>query len=61
MDGALTVNVTVVQTGNTKPTITAGSDWVVSSPATCSNPDADYPSWTATLTKPLEHHATANS
>lgn len=56
-DGQLTVNITVLQTGDTQPTVTAGSDWVITAPMTCSNPDADYPTWTCTLSRYLEHDA----
>lgn len=55
-EGVITVNVTIQQTGTTSPSLGAGSDWTITSPLTCSNPDADYPSWTATLTKTLTHH-----
>ena len=55
VDGKLEVQVTILQTGNTDPSITAGSGWTITSPLTCSSPDADYPSWTATLSKYLTH------
>ena len=55
VEGQLTVNVTITQTGNTAPTLSAGQDWVITSPLSCVNPDADYPSWTATLSRNLTH------
>lgn len=54
-DGKLEVQITILQTGNTKPTVTAGTDWTKTAPETCSNPDADYPTWTCTLSRYLEH------
>lgn len=59
-DGKLEVQATIIQTGQTAPTITipSGSDWSITSPLTCSNPDADYPSWTVTLSKYLIHATT---
>lgn len=53
VEGKIEAQVTIVQTGSATPTLTAGSDFTVTSPLTCSNPDADYPTWTATLTKYL--------
>lgn len=55
VDGKLEVQVTILQTGNTKPSLTAGSDWTITSPLNCSSPDADYPSWSATLSRYLTH------
>lgn len=57
VDGQLTVNLTILQTDSTAPTVTAGQDWVITAPLTCSNPDADYPSWTCTLSRYLTHDA----
>lgn len=54
-DGKLACNITVLQTGATKPSLTAGDGWKITAPMTASEPDADYPSWTATLEKPLLH------
>lgn len=61
VDGQLTVNITVLQTGIAIPTVTAGENWVITSPMTCSNPDADYPTWTCTLSRYLVHDTTSNS
>lgn len=57
VDGQLTVNLTILQTDSTAPTVTAGSDWEITAPLNCSNPDADYPSWTCTLSRYLTHDA----
>ena len=42
-----------MQTGLTPPEITAGEGWVVTAPLACSNPDSNWPTWSATLTKYL--------
>ena len=42
-----------VQTGSAEPTVEPGDGWYLSSPLACTNPDADYPTWAATLTKYL--------
>lgn len=52
-NGRIEVQVTIVQSGSTAPTVTAASGWVVTSPLTTDNPDEDYPSWTCTVTKYL--------
>lgn len=57
--GHVTVQVEILQTGGAKPTLEAETDWDISSPLTCSDPDSDFPVWTATLSKPLEYTATA--
>lgn len=46
----------IIQTGSTAPTLTVpnGSDWFISSPLSKTNPDADYPTWSATLRLHLE-------
>lgn len=49
--GRIVATVTITQTGDTAPTLTAGSGWEITAPLTKSKPDAQYPSWTATLTK----------
>lgn len=48
------VSVSVLQAGAAEPTLTAADGWDVSSPLTCGDPDADLPTWTATLSRPLE-------
>ena len=57
-DGKLEVQITILQTSSTKPnTLSCGAEWTITSPFTCSNPDADYPTWTATFSKYLTHEA----
>ena len=43
--------VTIIQAGSADPTLTVpqNSNWFISSPLTKTNPDADYPTWSATL------------
>ena len=41
--------ITIIQTGSTPPSLTAGGNWFISSPLSQTNPDADYPTWSATL------------
>lgn len=53
VEGKIECSVEFVQVGNVEPTITPGTGWDVTSVLTCSNPDADWPSWSATLTKYL--------
>ena len=53
-NGRIEETVEIIQTGSTVPTLAAATGWVVTSPLTCTNPDADYPTWSATLVKYLE-------
>jgi len=55
-EGQLTVNVSITQTGDVAPTLTAGSGWTITAPLSCSNPDSNYPTWTATLSRSLQHY-----
>ena len=55
VDGKLEASLTIIQTGDTAPTVTAGTDWTSTAPLNCSNPDADYPSWSCTLSRYLTH------
>lgn len=43
--------VTIIQTGSVNPTLSVpqNSSWFVSAPLTKTNPDEDYPTWSATL------------
>jgi hypothetical protein len=50
VEAKIECTVEFVQTGSTKPVITNGTGWEITSPLACSNPDADWPSWSATLT-----------
>lgn len=56
-EGMIEASVTITQTGSTEPTLSAGTDWQITSPLACTNPDANYPTWAATLTKYLEKDA----
>lgn len=49
-EGKIEAQISINQTGSTEPTLTAGTGWTVTAPLACDNPDADYPSWSATLT-----------
>lgn len=50
--GEITQTLTVQQTGATLPTVTAGSGWEITEDLKeTSNPDANYPMWSCTLTK----------
>jgi hypothetical protein len=51
VEGRIEATVEIKQTGSASPSITAGSGWKITSPLTCTNPDADYPTYSATLTK----------
>ena len=51
----------VVQTGTTAPTLSAGSGWKITSPLAETNPDAEYPTFSATLTKVLEMDSQSSS
>ena len=59
VQGKIEVSVTIKQTGETAPTLTAGTDFQVTSPLAETNPDADYPTFSATLTCYLEKDAPA--
>ena len=54
-NGRIEANVTIVQTGSTTPTCSAVSGWYETAPLTKTEPDAAYPTWTATFTKYLTH------
>jgi len=49
--GKATVQATILQTGSTKPSVTAAEGWDITSPLTESDPDSNVASWTVTLTK----------
>lgn len=53
--GHAVVALEILQTSTTIPTVTPGSGWDLSAPLTCTDPDADYPTWTCTLSKPLAY------
>lgn len=50
VEGKIECTVDVIQTGSAEPTLTAGTGWEVTAVPSCSNPDADWPTWSATLT-----------
>ena len=58
-DGKIEVQVEIVQTGTAAPTLTPGDGFTITSPMTKTEGDAAYPTWSATLTKHLVHHAAA--
>lgn len=50
--GEISQSITIQQTGATKPTVTAGTDWEITEDLKeTGNPDANYPMWSCTLTK----------
>lgn len=51
--GKITCQISLVQVGSVKPTITPGEGWQITSPLSYDNPDANYKTWSATLTKYL--------
>ena len=60
--GKMVVSASIGQYGSTVPTITASSGWEISSPLTSDDPDADLPTWTVSLSKPLSKtHVTSSS
>lgn len=50
IEAKIECSVEFIQTGSTIPSITKGNEWEITSPLACSNPDADWPTWSATLT-----------
>lgn len=51
--GKMECAVTIRQVGASAPTLEPGEGWKITGPLTESNPDSDFPTWTATLTKNL--------
>ena len=49
-EGKIEAVVTIVQTGAAAPSLAAGEGWSITSPLAMTNPDADYPTYSATLT-----------
>lgn len=60
-NGRIEANVTIVQTGSTAVTCSAGSGFLETSPLTKNDPDGAYPTWTATFTKYLVHDSSASA
>ena len=54
-EGYVEAQIEIIQTGSTAPTLTLANNsaWFISSPLSQTNPDADYPTWSATLRKHL--------
>ena len=59
-DGKLEAQITIQQTGSAAPTVTKGTGWEITAPLSCSSPDADYPTWSCTLSRYLEHDTATN-
>lgn len=53
-NGKIVVTATIGQYGTAKPAVSPAEGWDVSAPLSSSDPDADYPVWTVSLTKTLE-------
>ena len=53
-NGHIVLQLTLGQYGTGKPELTPAAGWDLSAPLTCEDPDSDMPTWTATLTHPLE-------
>lgn len=49
-EGKIECSIDFIQVGSTAPVVTAGTNWAITSVLTCSNPDADWPTWSCTLT-----------
>ncbi len=56
VNGRIQATVEIKQTGSDEPSLSAGAAWVVISPLACSNPDSDYPTYSATLVKYLDRN-----
>jgi hypothetical protein len=54
VEGKIEASITVKQTGSAAPELAAGTGFAITSPLAESNPDGDYPTYTATLTLYLE-------
>lgn len=52
-EGQIECSVEFVSVNGVKPTLTAGTGWEISQCLACSNPDADWPTYSATLVKHL--------
>lgn len=52
-EGKIEAAVTIVQTGSAAPSLSVGEGWSITSPLAMTNPDADYPTYGATLTRYL--------
>ena len=59
VQGKIEVSVSIKQCGSAAPELTAGDGFQVTSPLAEANPDANYPTFSATLTKYLAKDAPA--
>lgn len=57
IEGQIECAVEFVSVNGVKPTLSAGTGWEISQCLACSNPDADWPTWTATLVTHLQKDA----
>ena len=53
-NGHIVIQLTLGQYGEQVPMITPGEGWDMSAPKTVDDPDSDMPTWTCTLSHPLE-------
>ena len=53
-NGHIVIQLTLGQYGEQTPEITPGDGWDMSAPKTVDDPDSDMPTWTCTLSHPLE-------
>lgn len=53
-NGHIVIQLTLGQYGNQTPEIVPGDGWDMSAPKTVDDPDSDMPTWTCTLSHPLE-------
>lgn len=63
-NGHIVIQLTIGQYGEQTPTITPAEGWDMSAPKTVDDQDSDMPTWTCTLSRPLEkvmHTANASS
>lgn len=52
-EGKIECQLSIIQTGATSPTVAAATGWKITSPLTRSETDANFPTWSVTLTKAL--------
>ena len=53
-NGHIVLKLTLGQYGTGKPELTPAAGWDLSAPLTCEDPDSDMPTWTCTISHPLE-------
>lgn len=58
----IVLSLTILQTGEAEPSVSPATGWELSAPLTSSDPDADLPTWTCSVSKALaKTPASANS